>query len=377
MYSGLRVKAGSGKSTLIKFIIKALGVPNSQVAYVAYTGKAAAVLQAKGNPNATTVHKLIYHAYPTKTGKYKFRPRIALEKNYKILVVDEVSMLPKPMWDLLLSYKVYVLACGDPGQLPSLYKSERNDILDHPHVFLDEIMRQAQDSEIIRLSMHVREGKPISTFNCQNQQVQIIHRNEIISGMYTWADQIICATNKTRNFINKLVRDYKGLDSEKPCIGDRIIGLHNDWDTLSDNGEWALTNGTIGTILGYEVENQWITPRLKLPIKDIDIAYTDFELEDGSVFSGIPIDYQGLATGELVLDDLARYRMANWDQSNLFPPHDFVYAYAITCWKAQGSEYNNVMLIEEDHPYDKTEHMQYLYTGITRAKEKLIVVVKD
>ena len=54
-----------------------------------------------------------------------------------------------------------------------------------------------------------------------------------------------------------------------------------------------------------------------------------------------------------------------------------MYAYAITCWKAQGSEYNNVMLIEEDHPYDKTEHMQYLYTGITRAKEKLIVVVKD
>lgn len=368
---------GSGKSTLIKFIIKALGVPNSQVAYVAYTGKAAAVLQAKGNPNATTVHKLIYHAYPTKTGKYKFRPRTALEKNYKILVVDEVSMLPKPMWDLLLSYKVYVLACGDPGQLPSLYKNERNDILDHPHVFLDEIMRQAQDSEIIRLSMHVREGKPISTFNCQNQQVQIIHRNEIISGMYTWADQIICATNKTRNFINKLVRDYKGLDPERPCIGDRIIGLHNDWDTLSDNGEWALTNGTIGTILGYEVENQRITPRLKLPIEDIDIAYTDFKLEDGSVFSDIPIDYQGLATGELVLNDLARYRMANWDQSNLFPPHDFVYAYAITCWKAQGSEYNNVMLIEEDHPYDKTEHMQYLYTGITRAKEKLIVVVKD
>lgn len=286
-------------------------------------------------------------------------------------------MLPKPMWDLLLSYKVYVLACGDPGQLPSLYKSERNDVLDHPHVFLDEIMRQAQDSEIIRLSMHVREGKPISTFNCQNQQVQIIHRNEIISGMYTWADQIICATNKTRNFINKLVRDYKGLDPEKPCVGDRIIGLHNDWDTLSDNGEWALTNGTIGTILGYEVENQWVTPRLKLPIKDIDIAYTDFELEDGSVFSEIPIDYQGLATGELVLDDLARYRMANWEQSNLFPPHDFVYAYAITCWKAQGSEYNNVMLIEEGHPYDKVEHMQYLYTGITRAKEKLIVVVKD
>ena len=88
MHSGLRVKSGSGKSTLIKFIIKALGVPNSQVAYVAYTGKAAAVLQAKGNPNATTVHKLIYHAYPTKTGKYKFRPRITLEKNYKILVVD-------------------------------------------------------------------------------------------------------------------------------------------------------------------------------------------------------------------------------------------------------------------------------------------------
>lgn len=88
--------------------------PDTEVAYVAFTGKAAAVLAQKGCPNATTAHKLLYKAKPMPNGSYKFIPRDTLEQEYKIIVVDEVSMLPTSLWNQLLRHPVYVIALGDP-----------------------------------------------------------------------------------------------------------------------------------------------------------------------------------------------------------------------------------------------------------------------
>ena len=140
MYCRLRL-TGSGKSTLIKFIIAALGVdPDEEVCYVAYTGKAATVLASKGCPNATTAHKLLYWAKPLKNGGYKYVPKATHEllKSVpslpgppppKVIVVDEISMLPKQMWELLLSHHIYILAAGDPGQLPPVVEEEDNLVL--------------------------------------------------------------------------------------------------------------------------------------------------------------------------------------------------------------------------------------------------------
>lgn len=162
MYLWLCLKVGTGKSTLVKFIIAALNLNPEDVCYVAFTGKAANVLKQKGCPNATTAHKLLYQSKMLPNGKFSHYPRRVLENPCKLVVVDEVSMLPKPLWDLLLRHKVHIIALGDPEQLPPI--EEDNGILANPHIFLDEIMRQAQESEIIRLSMHVREGRPLGTF---------------------------------------------------------------------------------------------------------------------------------------------------------------------------------------------------------------------
>lgn len=111
-------KVGSGKTTLVKFIINALqqyGVdPEVDVCYAAFTGKATQVLQKKGNPNTSTLHKLLYKSIPKQTGGYIRIPKKRGEINYKIVVVDEVSMAPKTLIDLLFKHNCYIICLGDP-----------------------------------------------------------------------------------------------------------------------------------------------------------------------------------------------------------------------------------------------------------------------
>lgn len=371
-YTCIAGYAGSGKSTLIPFIIAALGIEEEKVCYVAFTGKAATVLKQKGCQNAITAHKLLYHAKPLPNGDYIYTPRKKFEIEYKVVVVDEISMLPKSMWELLCSHSCYIIACGDPGQLPPISKDEDNHVLDTPHIFLDEIMRQAQESEIIRLSMHIREGKPISTFNSLGEQVQIFQPKDVVSGMYTWADQIICATNEKRNYINRFMREQKGY-AEEPCIGDKIISLRNHWDDYSFWGEWALTNGTIGTISEFKLQEVYV-PKY-IADNRINFMFTEIDLENGDSFTNIPIDYECLKTGQSTLNSRQQYQM---NKNKMIPdaPYEFAYAYAITCWKAQGSEWDKILGIEEAFPFDKDTRQKYMYTLCTRAKEKLVLITK-
>ena len=371
-YTCIAGYAGTGKSTLVKFIISALKIHPADVCYVAYTGKAATVLQQKGCPNAITAHKLLYYSEQLASGKFVHRPRKSLEQDYRVIVVDEVSMLPKPMWDLLLRFRPYVLALGDPAQLPPIDKDQNNGVLEHPHIFLDEVMRQAQDSEIIRLSMHVREGKSLSAFKCEEAQVKIFKPNELSTGMIEWADQVLCATNKKRNDINNLVRKMRGY-GEEPVEGDKIISLTNHWEFFSNSGNYPLTNGQIGT-LGYNYLETKYAPSF---ITNKPIVYLNAALEiDNDRFEMIPIDYNCLKTGEPTLTPKEMYQMRKSDSCMLDPPYDFAYAYAITVWKAQGSEWSKVLGFEEGHPFDKDEHQKYLYTLITRASERLVLITK-
>lgn len=374
-YTCIAGYAGSGKSTLIKFIISALGVDQEkEVAYVAYTGKAANVLQAKGCPNATTAHKLLYKAKPLPNGKFIFEEKDLRDSNLRVIVVDEVSMLPREMWELLISHRIYVIAAGDPGQLPPVDKDADNHVLDVPHIFLDEIMRQAQDSEIIRFSMWIRDGKSIKDFPCSNQQVMIIKPQDIVTGMYTWADQVICSTNAKRVEINNLMRQLMGFNT-LPQIGDKVISLRNHWDYLSQTGNWALTNGSIGTIESFGLNEIWV-PRYIKSGGPITYMATDIRLEDGDMFKDTPIDYNGLVTGTPTLDARQVYQL-NKNKMTPDAPFDFTYAYAITGHKSQGSEWGKVLMIEEGFPYSKEEHIKAMYTEATRAQEKLAVVIKE
>lgn len=366
------LNAGTGKSTLVKFIIAALNLEPEEVAYIAFTGKAAKVLAQKGCPNATTAHKLLYKFKLKSDGRYIREPKLSLDNNrLKLIIVDEVSMLPKDMWELLLYHRIPIICCGDPEQLPPINPDTDNHVLDKPHIFLDEIMRQAQESEIIRLSMHVRENKPLESFQCQDQQVKLISRYDIVDGMYNWADQIICATNNKRNEINKKVRSMRGF-GPTPQKEDKIIGLSNHWDFCSTGGV-PLTNGSIGNIRDAWIETMFLPKYISN--EPMQFMWTEMITDDGEIYKNIPIDYQMFLTGNPSFTKKMAYQMRRGKRSP-DPPFDFTYGYGITCHKAQGSEWDKVLIFEENFPFDKDEHKRWLYTAITRASEKVVIIKK-
>lgn len=309
-------------------------------------------------------------------GTYKFEEKSILDEDYKLLVVDEISMLPMEMWLTLLKHHIPVIACGDPFQLPPVDQDADNHVLDNPHIFLDEIMRQAQDSEIIRLSMHIREGQPLNTFKASENQVIVCKPQDVVSGMYEWADQILCATNERRHLINTFMRDLKGFGPE-PEIGDKIISLRNQWEFFSmaeyPEDPSPLTNGSIGYITNCEKRHlyvpYWIS---KSPVPVLDTGMVD---ENDEIFTNIPIDYTSLTTGTKFLTGQQEFKLRKY-RSGPQPPFEFAYAYGITTHKAQGSEWKKVLVFEERFPFDKTEHARWLYTAVTRASEKLVVVSK-
>ena len=88
----------------------------------------------------------------------------------------------------LLSHHIYVIALGDPFQIPVINPNEDNHVLDKPHIFLDEIMRQALDSEIIRFSMWIRNGGTIADYQGENKEVKILDSEELNTGVLAWAD---------------------------------------------------------------------------------------------------------------------------------------------------------------------------------------------
>lgn len=360
--------AGTGKSTLVRFVIEALDIPDEYIRYVAFTGKASEVLRKKGNPNAITAHKLLYQARQKKDGTYFFEPRRALEGLPRIIVVDEVSMLPKNMWDQLCTYPVYILALGDPFQLPPVLASQENHILDHPHIFLDEIMRQAAENDIIQISMKIRNQEKLKPY--QGKDVQIFKNEDLCSGMLEWADQILTATNLQRHSINLNMKN----GSNMPVEEDKVICLQNKWDLLSEQ-ENPIVNGTIGYLENLRLkEYSYRTKSFWIP--HVRVLNADVRTDDGDVYYDVPIDYKALLTGEKTLTAKQEYAVRNTKYPNPSLPVEFNYGRAITVHRAQGSEWSKVLVLEENFPFDKVEHARWLYTAITRASEKATLILK-
>lgn len=223
--------------------------------------------------------------------------------------------------------------------------------------------------------MWIREGKSLASYPAENKEVMLLPKAERTNDMLLWADQILCATNRERQSLNNLMRELKGFGAE-PEIGDKIINLSNHWEFGSRNSFEAvpLTNGSIGTITSLQLSS--ISVPLYIYDKgDIPILYTSMTDEDGEIYDGIPADYNFFMTGEKTLTGNQEYKMRN-NKALPEPPYDVTYGYAITTHKAQGSQWDKVLIQEGWFPGDTIEHARWLYTAITRAVNRCVIIKK-
>lgn len=363
--------AGSGKSTLIKYAVAALdshGInADVDVCYSAFTGKACQVLLSKGNKNVSTLHKLLYESIPKATGGFIRKRKRTI--GYKIVVVDECSMAPKELVDLLLSHNAFVIFCGDPGQLPPIDKDSNNHLLDTPDVFLDEVMRQALDNDIIRLSMGIREGRPLDYQ--KSKDVIIMPKKELNTGVLQWADQILVGTNKVRVSINNQMRVLLGREGG-PQDGDKVICTRNYWDCIALNDD-PLVNGTIGYITN-PFDSFVKYPHYLYENEKVDTIIASFTSDIGADFGNLEFDKKMILTGTESMDWKSKYKIGKNKKYGGTLPLEFLYGYAITVHKAQGSEWDKGLVIEESFPFDKEEHKRWLYTACTRFSSRIVLL---
>lgn len=383
--------AGTGKTFLIDYVVKkALKLKvGEEAVFVSPTGKAASILVKRGTP-AGTVHSLIYmrdeddfevdeNGEIIQTDRLSFIKREKIDERIKLIVVDEASMVGADVLRDLLSFGVKCLFSGDGAQLPPVNGiCPLMQLIDYT---MTEIVRQAADNPIIKLATLAHEGKPIAYGNYDDKVCVVPKaslKGEERKRIFLKADQIICGLNRTRNSLNTEIRRYKGIDSDEllPIAGEKLICTLNDWEKpLDEKEEFFLVNGIIGYV--EEVEEGFdklatMVFRADFLEEGVRAAFDTGIFVDGRYAHGYGERAITLADGSVVHeDDYARLFRKKAVADEVIDRFEF--AYAITCHKAQGSEFDFVVVFDESWAFHE-EKNKWLYTAITRAKDKLLIV---
>lgn len=336
--------AGAGKTTLARHIAENA---DGEVAFAAFTGKAAYVMRNKGCTDATTIHSLIYR--PTGDEEDEEGPSFTLRRDAPaakadLIIIDECSMVDEDLGRDLLSFGNPVLVLGDPAQLPPV-KGGGFFTEGVPDFMLTQIHRQAEDNPIIRLSMDIREGRAPDTASDQSA-LTFLSRRDIDADTILNCDQVLVGTNKTRRKFNERIRELKNHTDASPEVGEKLVCLRN-------NKKKGLLNGGIWTVsLKKSARGTGPNAKARLIVKP----------EEGGKGVNINVPLAFFSDGPESVPFAAR-RYAD----------EFDYGYALTVHKAQGSQWNHVVLFDESWAF--REHSQrWLYTAITRAAEKLTIV---
>lgn len=401
--------AGTGKTSLAMHM-----VDDRSAAFCAFTGKAASRLRAKGCAGATTVHRTIYkivresgerpvelilqearmcgailtpddkrvliereHALPrpllrelrsrrdeilallraedeqdeagddakTLRKRTDTRARLVFDlrdleelEELDVIVLDECSMIGRELWRDLLGFGRPILAIGDPGQLPPIEGT--SPITEHePDAMLEEILRQAEGSEILDLATAVRQGERPGAVG--GEEVKKMRWPDVARMLDV--DQVLCGTNTRRTSINRQFRELLGYarQSTLPVEGEKLVCLRNQHDLGIMNGEQFRVLSCEQTGDGRFVDLELV--RWDEPDDLIRCVATTETFDSGK-------------------PQLVSRKVAQFD-----------YGYALTVHKAQGSEWDSVMVLDESWLFGG-EQDKWLYTAVTRAKRELIVV---
>jgi exodeoxyribonuclease V len=376
--------AGTGKTTLAQHL--ASGV-SGNVLFMAFTGKAASVLRKRGCPQATTIHRSIYHipevdkrlladlanqlvkAREDKDEEMitQIRDAIVKERSKRdlrfavnpdsvvrdaaLVVLDECSMVASDLAADLLSFGVPVLVLGDPGQLPPVkgagYFTNRK-----PDITLTEIHRQAKDNPIIQMATTIREGGTVAPG--EYGESRKMARNEVDTRFLAESDQVLTGTNKLRRALNLRIRKQLGFTAPYPQEGEKLVCLKN-------NHNIGLLNGVICR------------------------ADTDAILDEEDEALALDISCDGVKLPALAVDPepFQAYQPGYEDQltdsrllGNGNGGEQFDWGYAMTVHKSQGSQWPHITLVDDRFGHwDPKMRRQWLYTAVTRAQEKVTWLV--
>jgi ATP-dependent exoDNAse (exonuclease V) alpha subunit len=391
--------AGCGKSTLLRYLVNELGLAPMTpgglggVLFAAFTGKAALVMTRKGTP-AQTIHSLIYRhseASPeeiqrvtedlaalerdlsrmgpgersfaeAQIAQLKLRldhihePRFVLNprsdlRDADLLVLDEVSMVGTQMATDLLAFGKPILVLGDPGQLPPVH-DDGFFTRAAPDVMLTEIHRQAEDSPILRLATMARQGQQIP-FGAYDDQVWKMAQHEVSPAQMLKGGQVICGKNATRRRLNMAMKSAAGFAADYPSgAGEKIICLRNRHDL-------GLINGMFLTLTDVRAHPQ-----------NHRAFRATVQTEDGTWVS----EDQDFWRGEY--DDHVCFN-PNRNREECAARRGLVessWGYAITCHKAQGSQYPTVIVVDDGFGHSAEMRNRWLYTAITRAERGLLIL---
>lgn len=394
--------AGSGKSTVITHAIQALGIDMAdsdgegdavrrRILFAAFTGKAALVMTRKGTP-ASTIHSLIYRvseATPEEIDRVerelldlqrglgrmglaerafaemqisKLQLRLAdihkptfllneqsLVRDADLIVLDEVSMVGPEMAADLLAFGKPILVLGDPGQLPPI-KGTGAFTEAKPDIMLTEIHRQAGESAIIRLATMARQGIDIPPGE-HDAHVWKLPQNMVRPEQMLRGGQVICGRNDTRRWLNSQIKQAAGFPAPYPAGQDeKLICLKNRHDL-------GLVNGMFLSLDEIRHES--------------DLAFSaTMTTEDGIAISGRHRFYKGH------YDDHVRYdrERLTRDYREMRGLIESSWGYAITCHKAQGSQWTNIVVYDDGLSRTAEDRNRWLYTAITRAERGLVIL---
>ena len=278
-------------------LIKHMLQPGDIVA--AFTNKAVSVLQSKGIP-ALTIHNLLYQKVCDEPLTFIKKPSLIANR----IFIDESSMLGASIRADLESYKVPIVYVGDPFQLPPV--NDGDSIITNPTFCLTDINRQAADSPIISLANKIRTtGKWPHT----------VDRYEVDYSKY---DIVICYKNITRFNLNRKIRKDDG--PAKP--GDVVSLMKTCYHT-------GIAGGEIGTITSMERPYRFM----------VMFDQGSRRFNNAKFIKANQSPYAKELTGKQVFD----------------------FGHVITCHKAQGSQFDKVLVIDEGCD------PRWMYTAVTRA----------
>jgi len=372
---------GTGKTTIIKNVIDIYKSHGKKVVLCAPTGRAAKRMTEMTGEEAKTLHRLLEIGKIEKDNEFTIMNYEVAPIDADVIIVDEASMVDIYLMNYLLN-GIYqgtkLILVGDTDQLPSVGPgSVLKDIINSERIktiFLDEIFRQAAQSKIIVNSHRVNDGEYFldkeeqeglkDDFFYIKEKSQDIMLDQIISlckgrlknfGDYDFFEniQILSPTKKgllgTKE-LNKRLQEELNPSSDKKNEkkvgevifreGDRVMQVKNNYDIYWEKGNTlsltyesgtGIFNGELGKIVKIDFLN-----------KQIKILFDD--------------------------EKEAWYAFSDMDQIE--------HAYAITVHKAQGSEFDVViMVVTQSSAMLLTRNL--LYTGLTRAKKLLILIGND